>query len=109
MSADVQVRDDPERERYVALVDGEPAGFTVYHIREGGLHFFVHTEIDDAFGGMGVGTKLVRGALDDVRAKGGKIVPICPFVAGFVRRNPDYDALVDHDVYDQIAARLHPS
>ena len=108
MSADVQVRDNPERERYDALVNGELAGFTVYHVREGDLYFFVHTEIDDAFGGMGVGTTLVREALDDVSTKGGKIVPICPFVAGFVARNPDYDRLVDHDVYDRIADKLHP-
>jgi uncharacterized protein len=103
----VTIRDNPERERYVAEVGGEVVGYTVYHIRHGGIYFFVHTEIDPDHGGKGIGQTLVRQALDDVRAKGGTIVPLCPYVAAFIGKHPDYDDLVDHTIFDRIADRLH--
>jgi len=103
----VTIRNDPERERYVAEIDGEVVGYTVYHIRHGGIYFFVHTEIEQGFGGEGIGETLVRQALDDVRAKEGAIVPLCPYVAAFIEKNPEYDTLVDHAVFDRIADRLH--
>lgn len=99
---DVVVRDDPDNHRYIVEADGELAGFTVYHVR-GGRHLFVHTEIDSAYEGRGLGSALARGALDDLKAKGASIVPICPFIAGWIDRHPDYDALVDHDLLRQIA------
>ena len=101
------VTDQPEKERYVVEVDGEEAGFTVYHIRSGNLYFFVHTEIYDGYGGAGVGKALVREALDGIRSKGGRIVPVCPFVWGFIQRNPEYEDLIDHHVFDRIATKLH--
>ena len=103
----VTIRNNPERERYVAEIDGEVVGFTVYHIRQGGIYFFVHTEIEHGFGGKGIGKTLVRQALDDVQAKGATIVPLCPYVAAFIEKNPEYDMLVDHAVFDRIADRLH--
>jgi uncharacterized protein len=97
----VVVRDDPDNQRYVAEADGDLAGFTEYRPRKGRLIFF-HTEIDDAYSGQGVATKLVREALDDVKSKGRLIVPICPFVARFVRSNPDYMNMVDRELWERI-------
>ncbi|MGB7861741.1 MAG: GNAT family N-acetyltransferase, partial [Acidimicrobiia bacterium] len=99
----INVYDDPEHERYVVEVDGESVGFTVYHLRAGGRHFFVHTEIFEGYEGMGLASTLVRSALDDVRSKGGVVVPICPYVAEFITKNPEYDDLVDHETFDRIA------
>jgi uncharacterized protein len=106
-SAAIAVHDDAEHDRYVVEVDGEVAGYTVYHMR-GGRYFFVHTEIEPGFGGHGVGTALARYALDDVRAKGGTIVPICPFIRAFVDEHPEYESLIDHELWDRIEPRLHP-
>jgi hypothetical protein len=103
---EVTVHDDAEHDRYVVEVDGVAAGFTVYHMR-GGRHFFVHTEVDDRFTGRGVGSALARHALDDVKAKGGRIVPICPFIRAFVDENPEYETLIDHELWDRIDARMH--
>lgn len=102
--AEVVIRDDPSNERYTAEVDGELAGFTEYRPWEGRL-LFPHTEIDDAHSGKGVATKLIREALDDVRSKGVMIVPLCPFVARFVRHNPDYMDMVDRDLWKQMRKR----
>jgi predicted GNAT family acetyltransferase len=47
--------------------------------------------------GTGVGSQLVRGALDDLRVRGLRLVPLCPFVAAYVRRHPEYADLVATD------------
>ena len=101
------VRDDEENHRYVAEVDGELAALTVYHLRRGPRYFFVHTEVMPGYSGRGIAEKLVREALDDVRAKQGHIVPLCPYVNSFVNKHPEYDDLVDHEIFDRIANRLH--
>ncbi|HEY6981095.1 GNAT family N-acetyltransferase [Reyranella sp.] len=51
---------------------------------------FTHTEVPPADAGKGIGSRLVRAALDDARRRGFKIVPACSFVAAFVRRHPEY-------------------
>jgi predicted GNAT family acetyltransferase len=54
---------------------------------------FVHTEVEDKFEGHGVGGALARGALDDVRARGFKVTPLCPFIAGWMKKHPEYEDL----------------
>lgn len=100
----VLIRDVPEEEAYVVEVDGRRAGKAEYRIREN-RKVFVHTEIDDEFSGMGLGTSLVVHALDDVRSQGGQMVPLCPFFASYIRRHPEYEDIVDHDLTDRYHAR----
>jgi len=61
----------------------------VYH-QQGGALLFTHTEVPSADEGHGIGSQLVREALDDARRRGFKIVPACSFVADFVHRHPEY-------------------
>jgi predicted GNAT family acetyltransferase len=91
--SDIDVRDAPKRGRFEIYVDGTLAGFTEYH-PEGADIDFTHTEIDPAFGGQGLGTKLVHSALDEMRARGVGILPHCPFVHRIVEQEPEYLALV---------------
>jgi uncharacterized protein len=84
----VTVADNPDARRYEARVDDEVAGFVQYGVRPG-LLALVHTEVDPRFEGQGVGGRLVRGALDDARAKGLRVLPFCPFVNGYLKRHPD--------------------
>jgi predicted GNAT family acetyltransferase len=90
---DVTVVNNAAASRYEAMVGVEVAGFTEYRIRPDSI-VFTHTEVDDAFEGRGVGTALARAALDDIRAQGAKIVPLCPFTAAFIRRHPEYRDLI---------------
>jgi uncharacterized protein len=90
---DVTVRNAPERRRYEAVLDDEVAGFSRYFL-DGDLVVFTHTEVDDRFEGRGVGTDLVRAALDDVRASGRHVVARCPFVRSWIGRHPQYADLV---------------
>ena len=79
------------------LAAGEPAGELVYRDRGGGVIALLHTEVDTHLRRRGLGAALVTGALDDARARGLHVVPICPFVEAFVRRHPEYAELVVAD------------
>jgi predicted GNAT family acetyltransferase len=91
---DVRVADHPDRQRYEATTsDGRLAGFAAYQLA-GSQLTMTHTEVDAAFEGHGVGSTLIRGALDDARARGLAVVPLCPFVQAFLAKHPDYQDLV---------------
>ncbi len=90
------VADNPDEDRYEIRVGGELAGFSQYRQRPAGLAF-VHTEIDDRFGGQGLGGKLVSVALDDARSRGLAVLPFCPFVRGYIARHPQYLDLVPEE------------
>ena len=93
MSAGVEVRDNPEQRRFEAYVSGNLAGFSAYDLTDGGI-MILHTEVDDAFEGQGVGSALARQMLDLIRAEGDlKVTVLCPFVNAWLRRHPDYQDL----------------
>ena len=92
MPAPDDVRHDPDHSRYLLATDHGDA--LIAYQRAGDVLAFVHTEVPPAAEGQGVGSALVRGALDDVRASGGAVVPQCPFVAHFVEAHPAYADLV---------------
>lgn len=91
----VQVRNDHENSQFTVEVDGRPAGKAEYRLR-GETYLFTHTEVDPEFQGMGVANRLASAALDDVRDQGRTLIPLCPFIAAYIRRHPEYDDLVDH-------------
>jgi len=94
----VEVRDNPEQHRYEAHADGALAGFAEYQLVRGDRIVFTHTEVDPAFGGQGIGSALVAGALDDAVARELSIVPICPFVARYVHGHPQYVEHLDERI-----------
>jgi hypothetical protein len=81
--------DVPERSRYELRVGGETVGEAAYRLRNGRI-VFIHTEVDEALEGRGLGSRLVEGALEDARSRGLQVVPLCPFVAGYIERHPEY-------------------
>lgn len=82
------------KHRYEILVDGKRAGLTAYRDRDDRRVFF-HTEIDDAHAGQGLASVLVEQALTDVRASGMRIVPVCPYVAKFLKKHDEFADLTD--------------
>jgi predicted GNAT family acetyltransferase len=69
-----------------------PHGLAIAVYRQQGDRLlFTHTEVPSADEGHGIGSQLVREALDDARRRGFKIVPACSFVVDFVRRHPEYE------------------
>jgi predicted GNAT family acetyltransferase len=78
--------------RYELTVEGHLAA-TYYEI-SGNVITFIHTEVPPELGGKGVGSKLVKGALDQVRADGLKVIAQCPFVKAYIEKHPDYADLL---------------
>lgn len=90
------VADDEAHHRYLLTVDGEEAGSAHYR-RDGDTVVIEHTVVDTDRREKGLGTELARGALEDIRRHGRRLVPQCPFIAAFVDRHPQYADLVVRD------------
>ena len=91
---DVTVRENADRLRFELLLDGEPAGFAAFRVRDG-ITVITHSEVDPAHRGRGLGSDLARQTLDALRAQGARIVPSCPFFANYVAEHPEYADLVE--------------
>jgi uncharacterized protein len=100
---DTEVVNNPDESRYEIRADGALAGFAEYQTDRHDRVVFVHTEIDPAHEGEGLGGKLARGALDDVRAQGRPVVPLCPFIAGYIGKHPEYLDLVAPEYRERVA------
>jgi len=92
-TTDYTVRDNPAELRYEILAGEELLGIIRY-VKEPGAVVLVHTEIEPSLEGQGVGSRLIAGALADIRSRGLKLVPVCPFVLAYLKRHPEFDDLV---------------
>jgi len=101
-AAETTVTDNESESRYEIRLGDELAGFVTYKRRPGRIAF-QHTEVDDRFGGQGIGSALAKHVLDAAREAGDVVVPICPFIRAYIERHPDpYLELVPSDVREQL-------
>jgi predicted GNAT family acetyltransferase len=84
--------DNAEAQRFELKVGGHVA-MACYTLAPG-IVTFEHTEVPKELSGQGVGTRLARGALEQARARGLKVVPKCPFIAAFIGKNPEFAELL---------------
>lgn len=89
----LRVADNPEAHRYEGYLGAELAGFLDYHAQPG-LMTMLHTEIERSHEGQGIGSRLVSAALNDVRSREMKVLPICPFVIAYIKRHPEFKDLL---------------
>lgn len=99
----VDVVDHPAGGHIDAVIDGATAGSAFYRVVDGRV-VVTHTEVRDEYEGKGVGTAIARTLLDQIRAGGQQIVPLCPFFAGYIERHPEYEDLVDRATYDRLTS-----
>lgn len=93
MTADIQIADQPEQDRYVVSLNGEVIGRADY-VRRGDVVVIPHTQVNPAHGGQGLGGQLVCFALDDIRSRGLRVEPACPFVSAYLAKHPEYNDLL---------------
>jgi predicted GNAT family acetyltransferase len=91
--SDLTVADNAEAQRYEARLGSELVGIVGYHLEPGQITL-IHTEVDPAFEGKGIASRLLAAALDDIRRRDLSMVPVCPFVQSFLRRHREYGDLV---------------
>ncbi len=87
-----EVRDNEAKHQFELIVDGHTA-LAAYRLKPGVITF-THTEVPKELGGRGIGSQLAKGALDQARARGLKVVPLCPFIRGYIEKHPEYADLV---------------
>lgn len=93
-STEPTVRHDDLAGRYEVVVDDEVVAFASHHARADGAEVFDHTVTEPAHRGQGLAAIVVQHAMDDVRARGGKVVPACWYVGQWLDAHPDYRDLV---------------
>ena len=89
----VTVADNPMENRYEALLDGEVVGISQYELTADAI-VFLHTVVAEEHEGQGVGSAIARYALDDARARGLRVRPLCPYIRGWLERHPEYADLI---------------
>lgn len=92
-AAPAPIRDNRHKHRFELDTDGK-LSFVVYQTVDDETLALVHTEVDPSLEGRGIGSQLVAGVLDYVDRAKLKIVPLCPFVASYLKRHPDWNRVV---------------
>jgi predicted GNAT family acetyltransferase len=95
--ADIKITNQPEQHRYEAHIDGQLAGYCEYNLLSEAV-MFTHTEVLPEHEGKGVGSAIARHVLDEARAQGKQVIPVCQFIAGWIRKHREYAELVRPDV-----------
>jgi predicted GNAT family acetyltransferase len=93
MSSDpVQVYHNREHSRYEVALDGQRA--VIQYRDTAGVRYYLHTEVPEALEGHGIASQMAKFALDEAQSERLSIVPLCPFVRGYIERHPEYAPLV---------------
>jgi predicted GNAT family acetyltransferase len=90
-------------DRYEILVDGEVAGTLTTTMLDGRLVLDL-TRVHEEFAGQGLASQLAQWALDDARAQGLRVLPMCPYVSKWLTTHPEYQDLVDAEMLAAIEA-----
>lgn len=89
-----EVTRNDEQHRYELRQDGRLLGFAEFRAIGDLAVMLPHTEIEPGHEGEGLGGQLARTALEDIRTQGKLVVPMCPFIASYIRKHPEYLDLV---------------
>ncbi len=87
------IKQNTHKHRFEATTDGK-ACFVEYQTVDDDTLALVHTEVDPSLEGQGIGSKLVESVLEYADRNNLEIVPLCPFVAAYIKRHPDWNRIV---------------
>jgi uncharacterized protein len=93
-SDDLLIVDEPVAQRYEARLGDVVVGYSEYRRVQHDRLILFHTEVDPTLEGRGIGSRLAKGVLDDIRARGYRITVKCPFMAAYLKRHPEYGDVV---------------
>lgn len=87
-----QLIDNSEKKQYEFQIDGHTP--KIEYIKTKDKIYLTHTEVPTALEGKGIGSALVRQVLEDIKAKDLTLIPLCPFVAAYIKEHPQWRELV---------------
>jgi predicted GNAT family acetyltransferase len=88
------LRNNKSKSRF-ELEIGDYVAFVDYAMRSEGAIALLHTEVPKELGGRGVGSILAKAVLENVRSHGLKVEPHCEFLAGYIKKHPEFASLVN--------------
>jgi predicted GNAT family acetyltransferase len=94
MALEIDVVDNAELRRYEARAGSEVVGQIAYTV-DSEVVTLIHTEVDPAHEGKGIASRLVGGALDDIRSRGLRVRLVCSYARSYVERHPGYADLAE--------------
>lgn len=94
-NAPLNIRDNPAEHRFEADLGEGVLALAEYKLVPGKI-IFTHTKVPSAYEGQGIGSSLVRFALDAARERGLTVVPLCPFFAAYIKKHAEFQDLLDH-------------
>jgi predicted GNAT family acetyltransferase len=92
VSEPIAVVNNEAEHRFEARL-GNDVAFTEYRLHNGEITL-PHTVVPDAFAGRGVGGQLAKAALEYAREQGLEVIPLCPFVASYIVKHPEWHDIV---------------
>lgn len=81
-----------ERQRYEVYIEGTVA-FMEYRDGED-VRYYTHTEVPPAYEGYGIASQMAKIILEDAEQEHLSIIPLCPFLRGYIERHPEYKSLI---------------
>ena len=93
---DFSLSDNPDAHRFELHKDGALAARAEYNLLKGAV-MFTHTEVSPQFEGQGLASRLAAFALDDVRKRGLQAIPVCQYIACYIRKHAQYQDLVSEE------------
>jgi uncharacterized protein len=87
------IRNNEQESRFETVVDGHTA-FASYDLEDPNRIVFTHTEVPQELSGRGIAAEIVKSALEHARERKLTVVPQCAYVASYIKRNPEYEELM---------------
>lgn len=85
--------DNGKAKRFEMAIDNEVA-FVDYVFSTAGEIFLTHTEVPKALEGKGIGSAIMLKTMQAIEEKNLRLIPMCPFVATYIKRHPEWKRLV---------------
>ena len=93
MTEDYELKDDVHRQQYEFRI-GNYTPKIEYIKSINGEIYLTHTEVPRELEGKGIGSQLVEKTLQDIERQGLRLVPLCPFVAAYIKKHPEWRRIV---------------
>lgn len=100
MEKEFELIDNKESHRYEFRIDGHIAKIEYIKNNTGEI-YLTHTEVPPVLGGKGIGTQLIEKSLNDIEQQGLHLVPLCPFVTGYIHKHPEWKRIVLKGIHIQ--------
>lgn len=90
---EIKLEDNPDKSRFQFDLEGQVAVIEYILVKD--QIYLTHTEVPENLGGKGYGSHIIKLALEDIKSRGLKLIPQCPFVTSYIEKNPQWREILD--------------